>query len=311
MPLGSDPILGPTVAGIIGSDGKITDAHRAAFVKEVVNLLRTGNASGKGLPLANLLGVPMPPFPGPRIPSPVNPENLFWFDPDPFADLSASFLNDKTKAFQTVIVDQIYAPIMAAINFTGFWTPALFDPTIFIPDFDLPPFEELPTLFAKFPTLILPPTGELFVKLPKPFPPADLPALPGLPPPIPKIPTLQSLGIDLASYKTQSLPSFQLPDLTIGVITAVFKFVPQLPSILIPINFPTPPAIFQQIFGAIFDPVLSLLKSLNLLQISPKLLSAALIVIMKNVAAALAVDAVGLTLGSAGICKQLARALSL
>jgi hypothetical protein len=306
MPAGTDPILGPTVVGLLNADGSISDEHRKAFTNEVIGLLKAGNADGKGLTISKLLGVPIPPVAGPSFPSPVDLSPLFWFTPDPYADLSTPFIQDPEGDFQKIFIDKIYAPMLSAININGFYTPAFFDPTIFVPDFDLPDFPDLPALFLKFPTLLLPPSGQLFVKLPKPFPPPppELPSLPALPPPLPVPPTLASLGLP-------EIPNFALPGIFAGIIKTLFGVIPTLPTIFLPIEIPTPAALFEKLFKPLFDPMLDFMVSQDLVIITPKLFVAALIVMLKNFAAALAVDAVGLILGAGGICKIAAKALGL
>ncbi len=144
MPVGQDKILGPAGANMMGDDGKLTNAARERFVTEVLALQVAGNANGLGISKFNpLLPIPIPPIPGPPLPSINGPSPLFWFKPEPWALLSAPAVLNPDGAYQKLIVDGFYQPLVKMLNLDGKTSLGpIFDPTIFL-DLTKPKFRDL------------------------------------------------------------------------------------------------------------------------------------------------------------------------
>jgi hypothetical protein len=157
MALGTDKILGPRGAGMIGADGELTDAARTKFVVDVASMLALGNEDGMTLQKTSPLWViPTPPIPGPALIIDIlkpEPEFLFWFKPQPFALLAVPTLSDKEKDFQKLIINNLYAPLVKMLNVDGKTSLGpVIDPSIAV---DL----------SKFPNLTIPDMPKLMADL--------------------------------------------------------------------------------------------------------------------------------------------------
>lgn len=306
---GTAPILGPLGANIVDNDGKITDPARAGLISNVIKILQGGNKDGKGLLLSNLLNMPMPPVSGPILPAPtlVNPkmeEPLFWFEPDPYAELSLQYLTDKNSVWNKTFVDGLYASIAKGLNLNGSYILApvpIFDPSIYGFTFDFDLKVDLPTLAVKLPAFLLPEVPKLPGKLG--IPKLEIPELPKIPPafeipempPMPQLPTIALPGIPV--------PSLAFPNLFLDFFFELPKIVVQLAIPSIPTSLPD---LFLKPFNLIFDLFFKLLFKLNLVLTVPKLLVATILSIMHNVAVMLACDIIGLFLGTGSIVKGVA-----
>jgi hypothetical protein len=292
---------GPILTGVgLLQNGQLTSVARASYVEEVVALLATGNANGKGgSPSTQIFSslLPLPPTPGPNIANltTLSVEPLFWFGPDPIAALIASTLRDpKTSPiWNAVFPDLLYGKTAVALDANGS-TPLfpLFDASLLLPSLDVFPIP-LPDLAVKL--SLLPPS--LLIKL------ADLGIqlqLPSIPlPPIP--PQLPDIALPI--------PPLILLDLMIGLIKLPFDLLLKLllpPDIGLVIKLLALDlsAIFDLAFGIVFQ----LLVDLNLLLIVPKVFVASLLIYLKNVVAMVAVDIVGMLVGAGGALTKLVAA---
>jgi hypothetical protein len=314
MPVGQDKILGPKGANMMGDDGKLTKAARERFCTEVLALQVAGNANGLGISKFNpLLPIPIPPIPGPPLPSINGPSPLFWFKPEPWALLSAPAVLNPDGAYQKLIVDGLYAPLVKMLNLDGKTSLGpVFDPTIFLdlskfPDLKIP---DLPGILAQLVVL-----GNLSQILPLPGIPAKLILLTDfgigdpklvidlvpliLAPPIPKPPIPEIPLPPSPSVPNPGLPSFFLPDLVLGLFKLPLTIFPQLiGDISIDLD---PLALIVKIIKIIVDFILSLLKDLFLAPLT--LLAATLSIIIKNLAGMILCDLVGSLLGTGAIVK--------
>lgn len=293
------PIL--TSVGLL-QNGALTLSAREKYVDEVVTLLATGNADGKGgSPFTKIFSalVPLPPIPGPSIVNvtTLQAEPVFWFGPDPVAALLATNLRDKkvTPFWNAMFPDLLFGKTAAALDIPG-TTP--FFPVFDVSgafDFDLPiPFTR-PQLAAKLnlpPPQLLAKLGDLGLKL-------SFPVIPS--PPIPPQISFPDLG--LPGVPSASLPSLVLQELFIGLIKLPFDVLKSLvlpPDISLALNVPSlPGAVFELAFQIIFD----LLVKLGLMLILPKVIIASVLIYLKNIVAMICTDIVGLLLGAGGIAK--------
>ena len=299
---GTDLIL--THCGVVDPSGKILPSGRAAFIANVTALLMRGNADGKGLLLSSLLGLPMPPDGGPEYPAPnlstlsLEKEKIFYFTPDPIsAALSLPYLADPESLWSKVFVDGIYATIASGLNLPGSYTPALFDPTIWLPDLSIN-FKDFP--FIKLLTIDLPSKllPQILLKLKVPALP--IPPIPTIPtfklPPFPPIPELPTTGIPPQfNFNVQ----YAFPDLFLNLTAAIpGLIVPSLPTSL--------PKLFLDPFSALLNIFLDLLIKFNVIVTSPKLLIATMLTILHNIAVMIACDIIGSLLGTGAIVKSAA-----
>ena len=326
MALGTDKILGPKGAGMLGDDDKLTKAARAKFTADVLGIMVGGNKSGMGL-THTLPPLPLPifPMPGPRIilnplPKPIgNPEGefFFWFDAEPTALLLAPILAKEDGEYQKLIVDGLFAPLVKMLNIAGATSLGpIIDPTIVVdtskfPDLKMP---QLPGMMAdifiqvalsapaNLPAVVLAAKLKLFddfgigdpkvlelIKLAVP------PALPDLSPPsfslpIPPIP-IPKAGI--------SIPN--LPDLALGIFKIPIALIGQLMTLITAPSF-DPMELILKIIKLIVDIILALLKALGIVGL-PKLLLATLMVIIKDLAVMLLCVIVGKLLGTGLLVK--------
>lgn len=293
-----------TDAGLI-SDGKITDAARKRYVDEVLALLVTGNADGKGgspsTKIFNTL-VPLPPIPGPTIfnVTTLSNEPLFWFGPDPLAAVMATLLRDpaKTPVWNAIFPDLLYAKTAEALDANGS-TPLfpIFDVSSAFPEVHAFPIS-LPDLaillgakYTPVPLLLLK-LAQIGIslsppKIPLPPIPPDLPNF--LPPAIP--------GIDLPG-----LPSLALIDLLLGLIKLPFDLIIKLvapPDLGLALDLPGLPT---KVLKIALDIVVDLLQPL--IPIVPKLLIASILIYLKDVVAMVCTDIIGMIVGSGGVLTK-------
>jgi hypothetical protein len=286
----------PVLTGIgFLQGGKIAPSARSRYLAEVLALMATGNADGRGgSPSTKIFSsiVPLPPIAGPRIPNVITlkSEPLFHFEPDPGATLIAAQLNDpkNNPMWHTIFVDTLLEKTAVALDMPGS-TPLfpIFDVSGPF-GIDLPIPFALPELAAKL--NLLPP--ELVIKL------ADL-GIKLQPPslPIPPIPP------DLPDLK---LPSAQLvlPDLMLGLIKLPFDILLKLvlpPKLDLVLNLPGLPKV---VLDLAMEIVIKLLADLGLMLIVPKLFVASLLIYIKNVVAMVCCDIVGALVGTGSIAKS-------
>lgn len=330
MALGTDKILGPQGAGMIGSDGKLTTACRTKLVVDVLEIMAGGNANGLGL--TNTfppLPFPVYPIPGPKVI--LNPllkpggEFFFWFDPEPLALLLAPTLVDPNKEFQKLFVDGLYAPLVSMLNLAGKTSLGpIIDPTIAIDMSKFPHLKisDLPELMAKIfvevglsappslPAVIVAAKLKLLndfgigdkivldlIKLAVPPAPPDL-SPPSFSLPIPPLP-IPKLGI--------STPNF--PDLALGILKIPILLIGKLMTLITAPSF-DPLALVKKIIGLIVEIIFELLQALGILGL-PKLLLAFIMVVIKNLAAMLLCVVVGSLLGTGALVKIVATATGL
>lgn len=325
--IGVAKILGPMGANMISDGGKLTKAAREKFTIDVLSLLAGGNEEGVGLQKTSPLFVlPCPPIPGPDLVlSLVNPEPepLFWFKPEPLAFLSTPIIIDPEKAYQKLIVDTLYEPLVKMMNLDG--KPGtlgpIIDPTIAIdlskfPNISIP---DLPGIMAEIFVLTaaanIPSTAiAAKLKLFDTFGIGDpivlqliplLTKVPDLSPPSFSIPS-----IPLPPVPNLGIPSFVLPDLILGLLTIPLKLIGQLMGLITSPGF-DPLELIIKIIKLIIDLILALLQALGLLAGLPKLLSATISVIIKNMAGMLLCDVVGSLLGTGAIVKIVASLVGL
>lgn len=291
-----------TGAGLI-SGGALTKAAKDKYVDEVVALLLTGNADGKGgSPSTKIFNslFPLPPLAGPPIPNvtTLSVEPLFWFGTDPAAALIATQLKDpKNNPFWHMIFpDLLYEKTAVAMDIAGGTPlfPILDYSAVF--DIDLPFPITIPDLALK--VNVMPPPALLIKLLAIPLIP--IPPLPPIPPIPPSIP-FPDFGF--------SLPSLALPDLLLGLIKLPFDLVIKLmvPSLNIVLDLPNLPKL---VLGLALDIVVNLLISLGLLLIVPKVFVASLLIYIKNVVAMVCTDVVGLIVGAGGSMTKLIAGLT-
>ncbi len=291
-----------TGVGLIDG-GKLTEAARTTYVNEVIGLLTTGNADGKGgMPTTKIFSslLPLPPIAGPTIfnVTTLQPEPLFWFGPDPLAAMMATLLTDKQKTpiWNAIFPDLLYAKTAAALDANGS-TPLfpLFDVSIAFPDLEGFPIA-IPDLAVQ--ANIMPPP-KLLIKLADlglSLSPPSLP-IPPIPPPFPPfMPIMPELSLP-------GLPSLALQDLMIGLIKMPFDLLVKLAIPDVGLILDLLSLKLDGIFNLAFDIVLKLLEPL--VQIVPKILIASILIYLKNVVAMVATDIVGLIIGANGVATKL------
>ena len=293
---GTSPVLGEDGAGIV-KDGKLAPKARKSFVDDVMTLLKNGNTTGMGLPLSKVLGVPIPPKLGqtmssPTLADPAKEEPFLWFGPDANAKLSAPYLLDEKSDWNRIFVDGFYASLVSAMNVNGSWTPTLFDPSIYFPDIEIK-LEELPMLPAIFAAKVTPQLPKLLLKLkaaslpivdPPKSPSFSLPAIPKGPSPLPN-----DFGIGFA------FPAF------------FETFGKSLPKLVVPALPTAVPDMFLKPYTSLIDTYIQTVLDLKLVGVSPKLLTATILVMMHNVAIMIPCAVVGSLLGTGAIVKAVAK----
>lgn len=317
MPVGQDKILGPVGANMVGDDGKLTKAARTRFVTEVLALQVAGNENGLGISKFNpLLPIPIPPIPGPPCPHPSGISPLLWFKPEPWAALSAPAVLNPDGAYQKLIVDGLYAPLVKMLNLDGKTSLGpIFDPTIFL-DLSKPAFRDLkipdlPGILAQLVVL-----GNLSQILPLPGIAAKAILLADfgigdpklvidlvpliLAPPIPKPPIPEIPLPPIPDLPNPGLPSFFLPELALSIFKIPLLVFPQIIGELVDINI-DPLALIMKIIKIIIDIILSLLKNLIIAPLT--LLAASLAIIIKNLAGMILCDLLGSLFGTGALVK--------
>jgi hypothetical protein len=315
----TDPCLGPTGVGVLDANGNLTQAARDAFTAQVILLLTSGNADGKGAKISSLLNIPFPPPSGVKLLDPdrllTHPSNplgdLFWFDPSPFAPLVFDTLRDPEGGYQKNIVTNLYQPIMKAMNLSGgAAVPPVLDYSGFLPP-DIAVNVTIPKLPQILAALSLPDANAINLALKKLIdldPPdaisfvANLPKALGAPP--------------LPSLPTPPLPDFDFivfPEVFLGLVQLPIKLLPSLISSFSPPDLlsPSPPDLFGLVLKAYFGPFLEILKQAGLLAILPKLLVATMIVIIQNSVCAMVPMVVSQIIGTGIVVKFLGQALGL
>lgn len=307
----TDPCLGPQGVGLLDRDGNLTPPARDSFTFQVVTLLTSGNANGKGAKISSILNVPFPPPAGVKLPDPdrllTHPEDvngdLFWFDPSPFAPLTFDALRDPNGGYQKIIVDGLYAPLMRVMNLNGnAAAPPILDFSGFLPpSITLP---DLPKISAAFST----PDPLAALKLLD----IDLGDVPefilnvGKVKPLPSIPTLPPIP-------TPEFDFIVVPALLKALLTLPITLLPKLAAKLDPLKLlaPKPPELFSLAVELTFSLVLDILKEVSLLAILPKLLSATFIVVIQDLVIALLCMAVSQVIGTGIVVKTIGQALGL
>lgn len=302
---------GPILTGVgVLEGGKLSKAARQRYVTEVLALLATGNANGKGgSPTTKIFNslVPLPPIPGPEIFNVTTfaSEKLFWFDPDPLATLMASTLVDE-KACPTwnlIFPDILYAKTAAALDANGS-TPLfpIFDASVAFPGVEGFPIT-LPDLAVK--AKLLPPP-KLLLKLADLGIELKMPSIPSppIPPPLPDFSLGFNVGLGLEA-------AIALPELLIGLITLPFDL---LLSLVLPPNLGLVLDLIQFKFDAVVKLALDIVVKLlqPLIPIVPKLLIASILIYLKNIVAMVIVDIVGMIVGAGGaLTKSVAKVTGL
>jgi len=301
-------LYGPILTGVgLLENGKLTTAARQRYVTEVIALLATGNAGGKGgSPTTQIFSniVPLPPISGPTIPNvtTLSKEPLFWFGPDPLAALMATFLVDKNASptWNSIFPDLLYTKTAEALDANGS-TPLfpMFDVSAAF-DIDVPLPFALPDLAVKL-KLDVP---KLSIKL------ADLGiklAIPSIPP-IPTITLPNLMPPSLPGIPSFPLPSLALPDLLLGLIKLPFDLLLKLvfpPNLGLVLNLPGLPKV---VLDLAIDIVLKLITPV--IPIVPKVFIASLLIYMKDVVAMVCVDIVGMLVGAGGSMTKLMAGLT-
>jgi hypothetical protein len=308
----TDKCLGPVGVGVLGSDEKLTQNARDAFVAQVILLLTSGNRDGLGAKVSSLTGIPFPPPSGVKLFDPdrllTNPSDplgdLFWFDPSPFAPLTYDTLRDPEGGYQKIIVTNLYEPLMKVMNLNGVaMAPPILDYTGFLPpeisiELELP---DLPLIAALIPN---PPA----LKAEYDIDPSITAKIAALLPALPSVP---------------SLPSIPIPEFDFIVFPQLFELLLTLPITLLPkliaklsvdplkLLTPSPPELFKIVVELVFGLVLDILKEVGLLAILPKLLVATFIVMIQNAVIALLCMTVSQIIGTGLVVKTIGQALGL
>lgn len=337
--LGTEKILGPKGVGLLSDDDKLSDAARNKFVEDVIDILTLGNVDGLGITnTKSILKIPAPIFPSPGPKIILNPldnpsgESLFWFAPESNVVLSKPFLLDKNGKYQTLMIDNLYAPLVKMLNIEGS-TPLgiINDPTIYIDlskldkdVFDIKSPDEIGKKVIPKLGLIL---GELSavvataatglatsvsitqdkygigggtikdvaaIFVSPPNPPTSL----GFP--VPEIPKLESpnpsiSGLEVKSDLTKFAEAiFKIPSKIIGESLGLVTAIDKLSD---------PSKLISTIIGLISKIIITILESLGLLTGIPKLLLATLMVIVKNLAFMLLCVVIGKLLGTGILVK--------
>ncbi len=311
----TDPCLGPSGVGVLDTKGNLTQAARDAFTEQVILLLTSGNANGKGTKISSLLNIPFPPPSGMKLLDPdrllLHPSDpladLFWFDPSPFAPLTFDTLRDPNGGYQKNIVTNLYQPLMNVMNIKGnAIAPPILDYTGFLPP-------------------------DISIKLTL----RDLPKIAAAVTPVPNIPALKALGLDLGSVPefasnlsavipTPSIPTIPtppIPEFEFIVFSDLFSGLMQIPLALLPdlitkfsppqLLAPNPPGMFNLILDLFFGQILNLLKKVGLLAILPKLLVATFVVLIQNAVAAMVPLVISQIIGTGLVVKTAGQALGL
>jgi hypothetical protein len=300
---------GPILTGVgLLEGGKLSKKGRQRYVEEVIGLLVTGNADGKGgTPATKIFNtlVPLPPIPGPEIFNVTTfaGEKLFWFEPDPLAATMATLLVDEKACpiWNKVFPDLLYAKTAAALDANGS-TPLfpLFDVSVAFPDLEGFPITP-PDLAVK--ANIMPPP-KLLQKLADIGIELKVPSIP-VPPIPPDIPNF--LPPSLPGIEMPGLPSLALPDLLLGLIKMPFDLLLQL---VLPPNI----GLIMDLISLKFDAVVKLaldivVKLLQpLIPIVPKLLIASILIYLKDIVAMVITDIVGMIIGAGGSLTKLVAA---
>lgn len=308
----TDKCLGPVGVGVLGSNEKLTQDARDAFVSQVILLLTSGNRDGLGAKVSSITGIPFPPPSGVKLPDPdrllTNPNDpmgdLFWFDPSPFAPLTYDTLRDPEGGYQKIIITNLYEPLMKMMNLNGVAAaPPILDYTGFLPPdvsakLTLP---DLPKIAALIPT---PPALKAEYDIDASIA-AEIVALLPAPPSVP------------------SLPSIPIPEFDFVVFPQLFELLLTLPITLLPkliaklsvdplkLLTPSPPDLFKIVVELTFGLVLDILKEVGLLAILPKLLVATFIVMIQNAVIALLCMTVSQIIGTGLVVKTIGQALGL
>ena len=293
-----DP-YGPILTGIgLLQGGKLSPAGLQSYTSEVLQLLAGGNAKGQSPALApwgTLIGG-FPPVPGPTIVNvtTLSEEPLFWFGPDPIAELMAATLIDDTKCpiWQTLFPNGIVSTTATALDLPGNTALfPLFDVSVAFPNITVFPIA-LPDLAVQVGIPLLP---KLLIKLAGLGIKLSLPSLPSLP-----TLTLPSFGFP-PSLALQA--AIAIPQLILGMIELPFKLLLKL---LLPPNLSLILDLIQFKFTAVFNIAFSLLLELllPLVPIVPKLIVASLLVWLKDTVSMLCVDLVGMIVGSGGFLTK-------
>jgi hypothetical protein len=327
MALGTAKILGPQGAGLLDNSGKLTAPARDRFISEVLLLQMSGNADGLGVSKFNpLLRVPIPPVPGPNVPSLniLGPKSqpLFWFSPDPFAVLSQPILADKNGIYQKIWLDGVYEPLVAALNMDGKTSLGpVIDPTIAI-DMSMDKFRNLS--LGDLPNMM----AEIFVQVALANVQATAPAAKiklftdfGIGDP--KIPDLISL---LTAPPIPALPSFTLPkvpelpnpsgmnvNFTFPNVVLELMKAPMtvLPKLLTQISINIDPLGLLKVIFQLLVAILELAYAALQISAAPTLLMSTLVIIIKNLAGILLCDAIGCLLGTGLMVKIVANLVGL
>jgi len=306
----TEKCLGPVGVGVLTSDEKLTVAARDSFTLQVVTLLTSGNADGKGAKISSLLDIPFPPPSGIKLFDPdrllTNPTNLlgdlFWFDPSPFAPLTFDTLRDPEGDYQKIIVDNLYAPLMKMMNVPGAAAaPPILDYTGFLPPSISVTLPDLPKILALLPT---PPALKAKFNIDISIA-ADIVALLPAFPSIPSLPSIPIPAFDFVIFPALfelllTLPITLLPDL-IGELSV------DIPGLLVP----SPPDLFNLVLKIVFPLILDILAKVGLLAILPKLLVATFIVMIQNMVIALLCMVVSQIIGTGLVVKTIGSALGL
>jgi hypothetical protein len=319
---GTDPILGPQGAGVLGSDGKLTPTARAKFVTDIVSVVANGNQDGTGIKYTGFLPLPIFPSAGPKvILDPLRPdgENLFWFKAEPLALATLPILSDPNKEFQKLIVTGLYEPLVQMLNLNGDHPLfPVFDPTCVIDLGKFPNIQlgDIPSILAKlaiqFAAMAVPSTlPAAKIKLAVDFGISDLHIADTLKllvppvPPKPPLPPIPSIPIPLVPVPKAGIATPNFPDLALGVFKIPTALFPQLITLVISPSI-DPPALLLKIIGLIVDAILTLLQALGLLTGLPKLLLATMMVIVKDLAVMLLCVVIGRVLGTGALVKIIA-----
>lgn len=311
----TDPCLGPTGVGLLDAQGNLTPEARDAFTAQVILLLTSGNANGKGAKISSLLGIPFPPPSGVKLLDPdrllTHPTDplgdLFWFDPSPFAPLVFDTLRDPQGGYQKNIVDGLYQPLMKAMSVAGNAVlPPILDYSGFLP----------PDIAVK---LTIPNIPKIAAALNTPNP---LVALKALNIDLGDIPSfIKNLAAvipapAIPSIPTPPIPDFDFivfPDLFAGLIQLPFTLLPDLIAKFSPIDLlkPSFPDMFKLVLDLYFGPLIDLLKKVGLLAILPKLLVATFIVVIQSAVTAMVPLIISQIIGTGIIVKTAGQALGL
>jgi hypothetical protein len=317
MPVGKDKILGPNGTGTIGPDGRLTSSARNRFVTEVLSLQTIGNQNGLGLSQINpLLPIPIPPAPGPDLPSAFGNSSLFWFNPEPWAALSAPFILNPDGEYQTLIVNGLYEPLAKMLNISGNTSMGpIFDPTIFL-DLSSSRFQNttIPDLPAILTQLVI--LGNLSQILPLPGIPAKAillsefgigdPLLTAelvpliIAPPLPVPPIIEIPVPPIPSTPNPGVANYFLPDFISSIYKLPTSIFPQVIGELTNISI-DPLALISTIIKLIINSIFSLLGGQLIAPLT--LLSSTIAVLIKNLAGMILCDLVGSLFGTGIIVK--------